>query len=797
MLSILKDNVDNNLNGKFDYWLCLGRICGQRPFFLFLINDKEISKDSHDLPWYSFVHQSSDTSSPMELLDISDFDNAKKSNFLFPVGSHETVDNPSLQIAGSAAKTSARPSQLITVNPLNIDPSQLSLDAAGKKLSVSSAPKEDFLDIKLTYSANGQTYSCNLRFFFHTEDSLFFESWLDFGSEASQYGILDTSSHVTQVVHGDIFQSFKRMYGHDAVNDNDFFQKDPGGGNLIKTRIYYSENNVGKNDNVLHQSTFTDNDVLLYLKRITAAPGSPGDYQHLLPYLKLLLSQSESAHVSINSPDTGRYNLGLRKTLLKLTASILCSYCRVLIGEICRDNPRKKILTSIHILFPNTLSQFTITYILNELHHKLISLSPSEKPANFKGFELNALPESDATYLSDLSEEDKLKEKSIVLCIDCGKGTTDVGVYYYNKPKAFRLMRTGLPVAGNFLTFAAGLGILHSYTARYAPNFLEKGKIKASLLDRFLKEIRTGYIQSENFWNYIERAKIRMSKFSFEELQHFSLPEFATALNTRDESSFAQNLIAAISADTFYNSEASSSETPIPFIPFYTTSLLQAFFECLYTPLERLKTHHREYGLANFNISQIKLSGRGMLFNPFRSFLKAELVRRSVATQNSFSEPRINFPISWKSASIDGVGNIKSLKSNNGILDTALINFTGAFKSFNNGFDAGNFDYIQRSDKWTFRFDHLIICGSHQLKKPQYEANNHTKKEYRLWFDGLQYRYSLKQNGNDTPKENFKYEPEHEMKNDHTKSFTLISQFPNVTDNDISRIVHYLDEIDK
>ncbi|PZR28921.1 MAG: hypothetical protein DI535_04175 [Citrobacter freundii] len=795
MLSILKDNVDNSLNGSFDYWLCLGRICNQRPFFIFLINDKEISKKSRELPWYSFIHQSSDTSSPMELLDISDFDHAKKSNFLFPVGPQETVDNPSLQIAGSTAKTTAKPSQLITVHPLNTDAAKLSLDASGKKLTIDAAPDQDFLDIRLTYSAQGQTYSSNLRFFFHTEDTLFFESWLDFGSEASQYGILDSSSNVTKVVHGDIFQSFKKMYGHTGVNDNDFFQRDGGGNNLIKTRIYYSENNLGKHDNILQASTFTDNDVLLYLKRITASPGNPGDYQLLLPYLKLLLSQSESAHVSINSPDTGRYNLGLRKTLLKLTAAILCSYCRVLIGEICGDNPGKKVLTSIHILFPNTLSQFTITYILNELHYNLINLSASEKPSNFKGFELNALPESDATYLSDLSREENLKDKSIVLCIDCGKGTTDMGVYYYNKPKAFRLMRTGLPVAGNFLTFAAGLGILHSYTLKYAPNFIEKGKIKNSLMEKFLKEIRNGYIQSENFWNYIERAKIRMSRYSFDELDRFMLPEFAAVLNTRDESLFAENLIAAISADAFYNTDSTPTEGAVAFTPYYTNHLLRAFFECLYTPLERLNTHHRDYGLSGFSISQIKLSGRGMLFNPFRSFLKSELIRRSVAKESSFSDPGINDPISWKSASINGVGNIGMLKSNNGILDTALINFTGSFKSFNNGFDAGSFDFIQRSDKWTFRFDHPIICGSHKLKKPQ-NGVQLDKKEYRLWFDGLQYRFSHKQNGNYTPKENFKYEPEHEMKNDHTKSFTLISQFPNVNDNDISRIVHYLDEID-
>ncbi|MET0465228.1 MAG: hypothetical protein ABW007_18855 [Chitinophagaceae bacterium] len=795
MLSILKDNVDNSLNGTFDYWLCLGKICSQRPFFIFLINDKETSRSSQQIPWYSFIHQSSDTSSPMELLDISDFDHAKKSNFLFPVGSHETVDNPSLQIEGSTAKTTARPSQLITVQAINADASLLMLDSTNKKLSISSAPEQPFLDIRLTYAANGQTYSSNLRFFFHTEDSLYFESWLDFGSEASQYGILDSSSNVTKVVHGDIFQSFKKMYGLSGVNDNDFFQRDGGGNNLIKTRIYYSENNIGKNDNILQASTFSDNDVLLYLKRITASPGNPGDYQLLLPYLKLLLSQSESAHVSINSPDTGRYNLGLRKTLLRLTASILCSYCRVLISEICGDNPRKNVLTSIHILFPNTLSQFTITYILNELHYNLVNLSPAEKPPNFKGFELNALPESDATYLSDLSREENLKDKSIVLCIDCGKGTTDMGVYYYNKPTAFRLMRTGLPVAGNFLTFSAGLGILHSYTLRYAPNFIENGKIKNSLLEKFLKEIRNGYIQSENFWNYIERAKIRMARFSFEELDRFMLPEFSAVLNTRDESLFAQNLIAAISADTFYNTDGSPDEGIISFNPYYTKHLLKAFFECLYTPLERLNTHHRDYGLANFSISQIKLSGRGMLFNPFRSFLKAELIKRSVAKENSFSDPGINDPISWKSASIDGVGNIHMLKSNNGILDTALINFTGSFKSFNNGFDAGSFDFIQRSDKWTFRFDHPIVCGSHKLKKPQ-NGSMLDKKEYRLWFDGLQYRFSHKQNGNNTTKENFKYEPEHEMKNDHTKSFTLISQFPNVNDNDISRIVHYLEEID-
>lgn len=795
MLSILKDNVDNSLNGTFDYWLCLGRVCNQRPFFIFLINDKEVSKQSQTLPWYSFIHQSSDTSSAMELLDISDFDNAKKSNFLFPVGAYETVDNPSLLIEGGSGRSNARPGQQITVHALNADPSTLTLDASCKKLSVNTAPETDHLDIKLSYSANGQTFSSNLRFFFHTEDSLFFESWLDFGSEASQYGILDSSSNVTKVVHGDIFQSFKKVYGQTGVNDNDFFQRDTGGNNLIKTRIYYSQNNTGKHDNILQASTFTDNDVLLYLKRITASPGNPGDYQLLLPYLKLLLSQSESAHVSINSPDTGRYNLGLRKTLLKLTAAILCSYCRVLIGEICGDNPRKKVLTSIHILFPNTLSQFTITYILNELHYNLINLSPAEKPANFKGFELNALPESDATYLSDLSREENLKDKSIVLCIDCGKGTTDMGVYFYNKPKAFRLMRTGLPVAGNFLTFAAGLGILHSYTLKYAPDFIEKGKIKNSLLEKFMKEIRNGYIQSENFWNYIERAKIRMSPFTYEELDRFVLPEFTAVLNTRDESLFAQNLIAAISADAFYNTDNSQAEGSVSFNPYYTNHLLKAFFECLYTPLERLNTHHRDYGLSNFSISQIKLSGRGMLFNPFRSFLKSELIRRSVAKESSFSDPGINDPISWKSASINGVGNIGMLKSNNGILDTALINFTGSFKSFNNGFDAGSFDFIQRSDKWLFRFDHPIICGSHKLKKPT-NGVLHDKKEYRLWFDGLQYRFSHKQNGNLAAKENFKYEPEHEMKNDHTRSFTLISQFPNVNDNDISRIVHYLDEID-
>lgn len=794
MLSILKDNVDNGLNGTFDYWLCLGRVCNHRPFFIFLINDKEISKTTLHQPWFSFIHQSSDTSSPMQLLDISDFDNAKKSNFLFPVGPYETVDNPAFYIAGNNAQTTARPGQLIMIEAINADSACLSLDAGAKKLSINTAPESGFLDIKLTYIANNQTYLSNLRFFFHTEDSLFFESWLDFGSEASQYGILDSGSNVTKVVHGDIFQSFKKIYGHTAVNDNDFFQRDSGGNNLIKTRIYYSASNAGKHDNILQASAFTEKDVLLYLKRITTSLGNAGDYQLLLPYLKLLLSQSESAHISINSPDGGRYNLGLRKTLLKLTAAILCSYCRVLFTEICNDNPRKKVLISIHILFPNTLSQFTITYILNELHYKLSNLSNDEKPLNFKGFELSALPESDATYLSDLSREENLKDKSIVLCIDCGKGTTDMGVYYYNKPKAVRLMRTGLPVAGNFLTFAAGLGILHSYTLKYAPAFIEQGKIEHSLMERLLKEIRNGYIQSENFWNYIERAKIRMSRYNFNELDKFSLPEFDTALSTRDESLFAQNLIAAISADTFYNTDSTPNAGNIQFIPFYTNHLLRAFFECLYTPLERLNTHHRDYGLANFSISQIKLSGRGMLFNPFRSFLKSELINRSVAKESSFTDPGINDPISWKSASINGVGNIGMLKSNNGILDTALINFTGSFKPFNNGFDAGSFDFIQRSDKWTFRFDHPIICGSHKLKKPQNGTVD--KKEYRLWFDGLQYRFSHKQNGNHTAKENFKYEPEHEMKNEHTRSFTLISQFPNVNDNDISRIVHYLDEID-
>lgn len=129
-------------------------------------------------------------------------------------------------------------------------------------------------------------------------------------------------------------------------------------------------------------------------------------------------------------------------------------------------------VVSFHFLMPNVYKQADIVLILRALQQDISRLLEKSEYNQLWGFEVTAISESDASVMGViefLRSQNKTPEDGNYLLLDAGKGTLDFSLVNYkydlntSQHTYTNLWRSGIIGAGNSLTYAYLLALLHQY----------------------------------------------------------------------------------------------------------------------------------------------------------------------------------------------------------------------------------------------------------------------------------------------------------------------------------------------
>ncbi|HYF32525.1 MAG TPA: hypothetical protein VD993_15480 [Chitinophagaceae bacterium] len=790
----------------FDYWLCHSHVAGERPFFIFLTSTSHVNPDMANKPWFSFIEKPWQQRDVMDdswtLLDISGSKD-EMSNYLYSNRDIQPVDNPELTVETVKAPASHKNRMIqVIVDPAAKDYVFTVKD--NRILRLKSNYPNDSIDIQLKYRNGTLEYFFNFRVYIPTRGTEYREAWLDFGSEASQYGVIGRNME-RDITHtaGEIFQDFKEIYNQGTTENSLIKQYDNSlhptdAVKLIKTRLYVDEQRP--NDNILNGNMFSaQEDALLYF-----TPLGTSTHPNLLPNLKLLLSQTGMAADYKFRIGGKTYHLN-ESDSFDLVCSVMRTYIQVLLNGMRKRDESAEFYVKVTCLFPNTLKQATIFRILYALYQELDKQRQEGKlPAQIKGIELDSIPESDASLMSkpELSKETGYNE--IVLSIDCGKGTTDIGVYQAVRrghDKVFkRLLRTGMPAAGNYLTVAVTLDLLLTYINSFAKGMDDRPVNKKKLVRDCLAKIIELSVNSDDIWNEMESLKKIVSAGR-------NIPAYSTGKQIA-ETDFVNEVIIDIATSKPFSTALSGGRQPkledsIAIGHTFTDDFIRKLVRVCTGPINMVDANIKAFGLASFNVTRLSLSGRGFLFKPFREALVQELSARypSLAREGALKLPSASSEYDWKQRSVDGVKNIGFIEKH-GFLDYLLAGgknwihrvfepprAKALFKMVN---DAVTYNYFDRDPSHRFRFgNNSIISGSYEMRRPHGEDIS-PRVSYRYFFDGLDYRFAI---DDKSKKENFSVKPIHEVNNQDFEQLPIISQMPNVSLARIDNILGFVDDI--
>ena len=140
----------------------------------------------------------------------------------------------------------------------------------------------------------------------------------------------------------------------------------------------------------------------------------------------------------------------------------------------------EKNFVSFHFLMPNVYEQQEIVKILHLLQQDITQIISEPRYDKIKGFEVTAVSEGDASVMG-VCELKKNRNQQLAkgnyLLLDAGKGTLDFSLIKYdfepniNQHTYKNLWRSGIIGAGNSLTYAYFIALVHQYLhIRYDKN---------------------------------------------------------------------------------------------------------------------------------------------------------------------------------------------------------------------------------------------------------------------------------------------------------------------------------------
>ncbi|MDH6341909.1 hypothetical protein M2480_000572 [Parabacteroides sp. PFB2-12] len=316
---------------------------------------------------------------------------------------------------------------------------------------------------------------------------------LDFGSEATQMTVFSRNCPIDIRGFSNLFPNIKASYPtmKEEKNDN-FYQFDASNPKLFRSHFFikkeFAESDVKQAKKDL--SSMPNGDLLKVLTTKSEVQGYGNNYI-VSPNVKLTsFGGIELPQVTIGdrSVSTGQVDGNDAYFFYRSSISL---FIQQALKELITQNAGTRFV-SFHFLMPNVYLQTEIVKILRLLQGDIASLLEKEDYAAIQGFEVTAVSESDASVMGVCEykrHDNQQLDKGNYLLLDAGKGTLDFSLvkYDYNRERNHytyeNLWRSGIIGAGNSLTYAFLITLLHQYLDE---RYDKEGGVTKSDLRRFI-----------------------------------------------------------------------------------------------------------------------------------------------------------------------------------------------------------------------------------------------------------------------------------------------------------------------
>jgi len=295
-------------------------------------------------------------------------------------------------------------------------------------------------------------------------DDDIYEAVLDFGSEASQ--LLINRENPPQ--YSELFNECARHFYDlqpEQIEDRTFDQQEETDNELFRSVYFLPKQEKGKKD--ISQSVID----------------KPGKDDPLLGFITKR-DDSEKGQRLANIKIS--YLSGERPgdvDLEKLHQGIVMRFIHEIVLEVEEKKEQKqgKCGIRLYLLVPNVMGQGQLSDFINAIR-RYTSLQEFRQllPEGMKDvvFDIHSYSESDASFVSWLTDENNNVEPGNYLIIDVGKGTTDFSIVKVEDGRnAVSIYRSGFVGAGNALTYA----IFVNYIVKMAGTLEAPGIIKKVL----------------------------------------------------------------------------------------------------------------------------------------------------------------------------------------------------------------------------------------------------------------------------------------------------------------------------
>lgn len=291
---------------------------------------------------------------------------------------------------------------------------------------------------------------------------------IDFGSEASQVWIAHRNDDAqNQNNQGELFELIRNEYEEEDSgkinqlfnesnaqrNENArYYQRDDDNGYLYKS-LFFLSSRIGDGMSDENLIRINKEDDILELLR---------DARYMaLPNLKLMLhGEIQLPFININ----GRGLDNLFKYVKPLRNLILSSIIKAVFNNQNIIDRGNKIAVRVVFLIPNTYSIEDAIMVRKEISQVIDQIVIDDEQPIMPHVEVSTFSESDASFLGYVARDEDIITNGRYLLIDIGKGTTDFSVMQMKDSgdRAYCLARSGIVGAGNVMTFATLVSVLHA-----------------------------------------------------------------------------------------------------------------------------------------------------------------------------------------------------------------------------------------------------------------------------------------------------------------------------------------------
>jgi hypothetical protein len=492
------------------------------------------------------------------------------------------------------------------------------------------------LNIKISYKEKNKApfeYSFTIHTPKANEETKIYKAAIDFGSEASQVGFKNYSGgDQPQFIR--LVDTLKEFYQQHSSQSN-FWQgksndTDAETSRLFKSVFFVNKNPVNGYDYADEPNEHGEHTILQTItpSRTVFTDSSSNFYASLflLPNLKLveLLADSNflSDDILFTSRETNPRKYQDRVSIL--SSDLIEDFIRLILNNLLyailkriKAETRSEKYLHITLLMPNVYSQEKIYCLIQNFYKDFNEIVKDNDYKNFKGIEVQAMSESDASFIGARSILSPSQSHRIAnqahanyLVIDAGKGTTDFSVIKQQESfvKYDSQFRTGLPGSGQMLSYA----------------FIESIAEMLTEID-LLEMIKTekDYPEILQFMDYIEQFKKKHTEFK--EYQ----PKVGTngEGETIKESNRATEKFTRLSkVNEYLKSEFIDKQLRIPNS---NNKINQKVTELV----NKIEENIRYSGIESFH--QVILAGRAFRFEPLLTAVKNKF-NSLVSAENKF-----------------------------------------------------------------------------------------------------------------------------------------------------------------